>query len=564
MAATPPSESFPPHTTTPPPTRRRVAIVSGIMTAIVLAALTVVVWLQLNNQAHEASQRIIDTTTEQTALRLEDFLNYRLSSVETITMDSEHIEASDEAQFRRDAHRIHQRFDGLQAINWVTPAGTILWAVPEGPNRAAQGRSLIDHPIAEEPYRTATATLTARATIPTELFQGGRGVATYIPVMHRGELLGLVSGVFRINTLIEAALRHDTLDAYAIRIADGDHIVYESEDFATLHQSAMPHGHTEMPLLDRRWRLEVIPRAAAWEDLDDGQRPLLVLGFLLAIVGGVLVYVTLARHRQRLIDSEAALVWERRLQEAQRLEALGRLSRGLTHDLNNLVNTVVGHAEFIRLDEELPAEHIESAEAILAASERANELTAQLMSFSRAEETADSHDATIELAPFMERWRRLIRGLTPRTINLTIEESPAHVLLSIDGSALSRVLVNLSLNAVDAMEDHGTLHVGIKLIEQTDPPENIPEGTWAILSVRDSGPGMPPEVRDRIFDPFFTTKPPGKGTGLGLSIVYGLIQSAGGFIDLTTEPGCGTTFDIYLPAEHTAGYDGDPSHTTSS
>ncbi len=244
---------------------------------------------------------------------------------------------------------------------------------------------------------------------------------------------------------------------------------------------------------------------------------------------------------------------ETQLRQAQKMEAIGLLAGGIAHDFNNLLLAILGNAELARLD--LPAgsdlsQHLVDIEA---SAHRAADLTKQLLMFSRRQPL---RPVAVDLNQLINGLMRMLRRLLPESIS--IDSIPGHDLASVsaDVGRLEQVIVNLCVNARDAMGHGGrlTIRTDNVLIDggycETHPWAR--PGLFVLLEVTDTGVGMTPEVRERAFEPFFTTKGQ-QGTGLGLATVYGIVQQHGGLIHVRSEPGQGTTFKIYLPAGAGAG-----------
>jgi PAS domain S-box-containing protein len=237
-------------------------------------------------------------------------------------------------------------------------------------------------------------------------------------------------------------------------------------------------------------------------------------------------------------------------QQSQKLESIGQLAAGVAHDFNNLLTAILGHCDL--LDETLPASATaaqSSVGEVRRASERAASLTRQLLAFGRRQMLAPRVlDLGASLTAVEPMLRRLIRE--DITIVVRVEPSLAHV--NIDPGQVEQVIVNLALNARDAMPDGGclTLELANAMLDDTYVQQHAGArtGRFAMLAVSDTGTGMDATTQARIFDPFFTTKEQGKGTGLGLATVYGIVKQSGGYIWVYSEPGQGSTFKVYLPA----------------
>ena len=236
------------------------------------------------------------------------------------------------------------------------------------------------------------------------------------------------------------------------------------------------------------------------------------------------------------------------LEHAQRLESLGRLAGGVAHDFNNILTGIVGNASMIQFAAPAGSEIASMSKEIVRASETAAALTRQLLAFSRKQPGAM---VTIALPGAVDRLRAMLSRLLGERIALEVD-CPADIWpVTIDPTQFEQVLVNLAVNAKDAMPDGGTLGIVARNVALDAPitaaAGALGPGSYVHLAVRDSGCGIPAEQLERVLEPFFTTKPAGKGTGLGLSVVYGIVQQAGGAIRIASEAGRGTTVELWLP-----------------
>jgi len=247
------------------------------------------------------------------------------------------------------------------------------------------------------------------------------------------------------------------------------------------------------------------------------------------------------RERTReLEESQAALV------RAARLEALGRLAGGVAHDFNNLLTGIVGYAEMIELESAEGDPRRGDAQEIRKSVERGARLTRQLLAFARKQ---PGHAVVLDPLHLVTDLQSLLRRLIGVDISLTVAGvgRPGHVRM--DPGQLEQVIVNMALNARDAMPTGGTLNIDVADAEVSAPAAERSgrSGSFVRLRIRDSGVGMSTEVQARIFEPFYTTKDESKGTGLGLATSYGIVDQAGGFIMVESAPGKGTCFDVHLP-----------------
>jgi two-component system, cell cycle sensor histidine kinase and response regulator CckA len=240
---------------------------------------------------------------------------------------------------------------------------------------------------------------------------------------------------------------------------------------------------------------------------------------------------------------------EEQFRQVQKMEAVGRLSGGVAHDFNNLLGVIIGYAEIVQegLDTTQPIRS--SVDEILRAGHRAASLTRQLLAFSR-QQVLDPK--VLDLNTVVKDMEKMLKRLIGEDVELRTDLSTELARVKADESQVEQVILNLAINARDAMPHGGKLvlttsnfHMDENFVRRYPFPVNV--GDYILLRVSDTGSGMDSRTKARIFEPFFTTKEKGKGTGLGLSMVYGIVKQSNGYIDVSSELEAGTTFDIYLP-----------------
>lgn len=241
-------------------------------------------------------------------------------------------------------------------------------------------------------------------------------------------------------------------------------------------------------------------------------------------------------------------VLEDQFRQAQKMEAVGRLAGGVAHDFNNLLMVISGYAEVILANLELDHPLYEKGRAIQLAADRATTLTRQLLAFSRKQLLELK---IVDVNAIVRDMERLLQPLIGENVEITTSLSADAAHTRADAGQLEQVLMNLVVNAKDAMPNGGklTIHTQNLVVDENQRGGQtlIRPGNYVLLTVRDTGMGMDRETQSRIFEPFFTTKEKGKGTGLGLSTVYGIVKQSGGYVMVQSEEGRGTTFHIYLP-----------------
>ncbi|HKP60814.1 MAG TPA: PAS domain S-box protein [Polyangiales bacterium] len=264
-------------------------------------------------------------------------------------------------------------------------------------------------------------------------------------------------------------------------------------------------------------------------------------------IGGLIMFTQMITERKR-VEAEVRALQEQKRQ-AQKLEALGTLAGGIAHDFNNILGAIVAFTEaakFDRADDPGLHEHLDQ---VLKASSRATELVRQILSFSRQQ---PQERKPTQLARVVAEALALLRATLPSTIEIAQELASDLPDTLVDAGQMHQVIMNLATNAAHAMRGRGQLRVTLDRFAlapgAAGPHPELRPGEYLRLVTSDTGHGMDEVTRHRIFDPFFTTKPTGEGTGLGLAVVHGIVSEYGGVITVSSEPGKGASFEIYLPA----------------
>ncbi|HTY87096.1 MAG TPA: ATP-binding protein [Candidatus Acidoferrum sp.] len=248
-------------------------------------------------------------------------------------------------------------------------------------------------------------------------------------------------------------------------------------------------------------------------------------------------------------DITDRLSLEAQLRQSQKMESVGQLAAGVAHDFNNMLTIIQGHTSSLLAKSRLPSAVADSIQAVYFAAERAAGLTRQLLMFSR-KNVMQLHP--LDLQQIVRDMTRMLKRILGETISLEFQSTAGNSYVRGDSGMLEQVIMNLSVNARDAMTNGGQLTISIETLDldavfaETHPQAR--PGCFVRLRVTDTGVGMTSETMTHIFEPFFTTKDVGQGTGLGLATVYGIVKQHEGWVEVSSEPGKGSTFDVYLPA----------------
>jgi len=345
---------------------------------------------------------------------------------------------------------------------------------------------------------------------------------------------------------------------FSMRMGPGDRRM--SSSFGDPHDHAEPQGaeilddeggrriHTwaKLAVADQVW---LVASSSQYDDvaaqIQRGAAGQLVLTAFLLITLPLAGWL-LARRERRTHDGQRQL--ERQLAESQKMEAIGKLAGGVAHDFNNMLTAILGYASLIIEDAPPNSVVRDQASQIRRAAESAGVLTQKLLAFSRRQVLQTNH---FDFTAMLENLLLLVRRVIGAPITVTSDAEPGLWPVLADPSQVEQSILNLAINARDAMPDGGTLAIVARNAPRPDgerrPDGDVKPGDYVQITITDTGTGMDEATKARMFEPFFTTKPQGKGTGLGLSTVYGFVRQCGGYIGVTSRPGAGTAVELLLP-----------------
>jgi two-component system, cell cycle sensor histidine kinase and response regulator CckA len=362
--------------------------------------------------------------------------------------------------------------------------------------------------------------------------------------------------LFDTNPLPLWVLDPEDLRLLAVNQAAVQHYGYSPERFLemTLRELSPPEA---LPLVDDlQARMEAPPAAArlgpmgTWTHVRwDGSRiqvELTANRLRFRSRPAILLLANDITERRRAED--ALRQSEEQLRQWQKIEAVGRLAGGIAHDFNNLINVISGYGQMLQRRLNGDESSRRNLDEILKAAERATALTRQLLTFSRKQER---QARLVDLSRVVAGMADMLQRLIGEDVELTLASPDERGLVKADPGQLEQIVMNLAVNARDAMPGGGQLVIETATVDLDESYArtrvDVQAGRYVMLAVRDSGVGMDAATQAHLFEPFFTTKPPGKGTGLGLATVYGIVKQSGGHIAVDSHPGAGTTFRIYFP-----------------
>ncbi|KAA3633546.1 MAG: response regulator [Calditrichaeota bacterium] len=628
---------------------------------VLLAISSSYIWKHEDTAQYDIINTETKVTADQLKQRLESWVGHRLSIIERIGDDWEKYELKDSAKFVTKAEELLLIVPGLQALNWIDNNWEIKTVVPYAENQKALGKNLHDHPFnsVEEALANASESHQLTRTSIVNLLQGGKGFATYMPVVDKsGKVTGYINGVFKINKLIEGCFTDKTLlENFDIQISENVDIVFSNQN-EEIRENTKYLQQREIKILDKSWSMLITPSQVYLQPrLNNNAFGYLILFNLFGLLLSWVIRVALVRHKKtfesekkfrtlvegagdsffllnidgKIIDvnkktckelgysrdellnmnihdidmevqhEEYLRLWNlieqnkidnvetvykrknsstfpveirvgivtldgesfatclarniseaKRLKElesrAQKLETAGQIAGQVAHDFNNLLSPIVAYPEFIReLISDNP-EAIELLDVIEKSAIQIADINQELLTLGRrghySLEVFNLNDVISQSMNHLEYDNNAIK----------IDFQKSNDLFPMKGgkSQISRIIINLINNAIDAIDDTGEIEIKTEnyYVEKLDPSNIIvPSGSYIKLTISDTGRGIPSDIMSSIFLPFVSTKKVDKkrGSGLGLSVVDAVVKDHNGFIDTKSKVGEGTSFYVYFP-----------------
>jgi signal transduction histidine kinase len=526
------------------------AVGGGILTA------TVILWQALLAQDRFQLQRTVQYETDRVAQATLTRVPVAAPYLGDLADGWAQKGPPPEEQWRDQVQRLIRGDPGCRAIGWVDVEGRMRWVVPAAGNQGIVGLDLTADSRCRERLQRARDNDEVAVLPSLELPPGGRVVLALVPIGSGSRFGGFIAGAFDSRQHLGRLLR-DVAPGFSFAVSDADGELYQRGEWANEAEWGAEH---EITFYQADWRVRVWPgpeRLA--KERSPFPRVALAGGCLLAVLLASIVYLAQAAHARarelealngdltREIAERSGL--EEQLRQAHKMEAVGRLAGGVAHEFNNLMTVVLGYSDLALAT--LPPDHPCRAftDHIRKAGERAASLTAQLLAFGRK---SMLQPVVLDPNAVVAGAEALLRPLIGEHIQLVTCLAPGLRRVNADPGQLEQALLNLALNARDAMPSGGqltfrTANARLDASQVQSNPEVCP-GEYVLLEVTDTGCGMDETTRAHLFEPFFTTKGLGQGTGLGLATVYGIVKQSGGHIEASSEPGNGSSFRIYLPA----------------
>lgn len=455
-------------------------------------------------------------------------------------------------------------YSGYLAINWINPSGVISWVYPQEENQGAINRSIVNLLSGAEntAFSQARDERLIGMTNVTALFQGGMGLVTYHPLIflntttNVSELVGYFNTVFQINPLIEELIRETPiLHDFSFDLREYNTSVYHYQEEFDRDTAFCYTKHIEF--YGRSWEFHLSPNSKSISEIQFlAKWQYLLISFFSSII--IFIFSRSLVEKAKLIEQtflEKSEV-ESQLFQAQKMEALGTLAGGVAHDFNNILMGLQGNLFLLKedvldmvSDSKKQEEFSENFEDIEELTQRAQEMTSNILTFSRQ---TDFEKEPIEIKQLLEKTIKIFSKTVDKRIEIISNWDKVPVYIIGNQTKLHQIFTNILVNSRDALIEGGKIQISISK-EPKDKTKN-PKSNYhfdkereLLISIKDDGVGMDEETINHIFDPFFTTKKIGKGTGLGLSIVYRNVLSMDGDISVKSQVGEGLETRIFFP-----------------
>lgn len=531
---------------------------------LTLASSGYLVWQ--HEMTHEDShiRRHTADVSDQAVRRLQTFVSSHLKPAKIFARRWSHHERRDYSQqrFHNFATELHSALPGYHRIHFVTPDLHRRWTVPQG----SQPPGRLTGAVYRQTLALARQSRQIVISKPARIHGRRSGFIAAVALRRQDELLGYLVIDILADVLIGECFHERIRSEFDLWIdANGVRLFGPTRSGLLDGKRSSYRVSRRFDVLGHRWQLTMVPRYASASAEHQAHIQVLLLGIALALGLSLMAFLLLRQvdlHRaardRALVAVKARDSMERQksfveaqLLQAQKMEAVGLLAGGVAHDFNNLLTIVRVHCDLLAKELADNPPRFDSVGKIQRAAGRATELTSQLLAFSRRQVL---QPRVLNINSVVDEVSQVLERSLGENIELVVDMAPTLWPIKVDPGQVQQVILNLAINARDAMPKGGALTMETSNVvlerEYCDRHADVTSGEYVLLSISDTGEGMSEETRARIFEPFFTTKDLGKGTGLGLSTVYGIVRQSGGQIWVYSEVGKGTTFKTYLPRCH--------------
>ncbi len=521
------------------------------------------------NQLHEQTEHMGDDLSNNIGERIYQQINL----VNTLLLDQwvstdNKTELFDYNRYLQIIPNFYNFIEGYLAINWINTTGTIKWIYPYEENLGALNKSIVRFVNGELntafSYSSSTGKLGISSLIP--FYQGGTGLATYIPIIYEDEIIGYFNAVFNIETLIDIYLETHQIKIFSFYIYENDSMVYHhNEDFKSSDNYVHKNNIT---FYNRQWQLLVRPNGEEIFSVSPlANIILLVVGLIASIIAFAFSRFILKQNIIMENHYKEKESYEKMMWQYQKMDALGTLAGGMAHDFNNLLMGIQGNvsvlSDFIfeeikenkNVDDNLKLEMGDALVLIEKILKRSKNLTKQILAFSHHSDTLFE---IIDIQHSIRNVVQIINQTADKRISITLDIQSKDNVIFGNQNKLSQIFMNIIINAIDALENGGNIEItitkakspvkskSIQKLKEIDSSLEYDPHSRIKITISDNGIGIKEEHLESVFDPFFTTKTIGKGTGLGLPIAYQSVKSLYGDIGISSTIGVGTTVSVFF------------------
>lgn len=532
-------------------------------------AITLLLWQAMLIQRDASITRFTQLAAKSVRSEIANRLLFQVNSLTRMAKRWENRKEMPESEWREDATAHVAGYIGYRAVEWVDSAMRVRWVVPEVGNEKVEGLKADFDTQRKAVLEKAELTKAVVMSSIIELIQGDRGFLIYVPMFINNQSNGFILGVVDLQKFLDDVLSEHLAPGYNMQILQNDQVMYERMSDP---QPKKQYEEEELlSLYGTQWHIHVWPgQILLAESRSILPEVLLVVGLIItALLMFIIQFSQMTNQQAREIiqanqdlqkeinereqAEQAKDKMKKALLQSQKMQAVGTLAGGIAHDFNNILYSMIGYVDMARDDVEPDTLIYDNLSKVISVGQRGQELVSRLLSFSRQQQHAFK---PISLQEVLSSTLVLLKPTLPASIAILQNNSIKGQDIVLGGhTELQQVLVNIMSNAVDAIDDQGTISINIyRQTADDDFRQRFPKlrkSAYFVIEITDNGHGIPPQVLARVFEPFYTTKEVGKGTGLGLATALGIVHDHDGEMTIESIQGQGTKVFIYLPEYQT-------------